>query len=149
MFDSKGKIMNEKSEQTNDGGQWVILELFGHKVVAGYLTKDESLGAPLIRLEIPETSRSQGFTRHYHPNAIYSCTYVNEQAARLTAEQVHESPINIYVPELAEVDRLKAGISMWEERFHQAQRDLMKLSLPSGSEEDLEDEDYPEDEVDF
>ena len=147
--------MDEKTEQTNDGGQWVILELFGHKVVAGYLTKDESLGAPLIRLDIPETSRSQGFTRHYHPNAIYSCTYVNEQAARLTAERVHENPITIYIPELVEAERLRAEIEVWEQRFHQAQRDLMKLSLPSGSEEDLEgdgfneDDDYREDEDNF
>ncbi len=88
-------------------GVWVILEIFGHKVIAGYMSRDENLGVPMLRIDIPATDRFPAFTRHYHPNAVYSISYVSEEAARLAAEEVSENPISVYVPELGELARLQ------------------------------------------
>ncbi len=75
-----------------DKGSWVILELFGHKVVSGYMSHDDALGAPLLRLDVPANERFPAFTRHYNPSAIYSISYVSEDVARMTAASLHEDP---------------------------------------------------------
>jgi hypothetical protein len=103
MSDEKGII----DSQTVAKGQWVILELFGHKVISGFMSRDESLGAPLIRMDIPATSNYPAFTRHYHPNAIYSVSYVSEETARITAEAIEENPVSVYVPDLGDLARLQ------------------------------------------
>jgi hypothetical protein len=119
--------MTDKPNPILDRGTWVILELFGHKVVAGLLTKDESLGAPLIRMDIPETTGYPEFTRHYHPNAIYSVSYVSEETARLTAEELQENPVSVYVPDLGDLNRLRKENETYHiqiERLTRAMRQL-------------------------
>ncbi len=117
-------------------GTWVILELFGHKVVAGYLTRDETLGAPLLRLDVPKTSRFPAFTRHYHPNAVYSISYVGEEAAAYTAESISENPISIYVPELGELTRLQQENTTMKTKLFALQRALQSGQLPQGDDND-------------
>lgn len=151
----KGKNMEEKKTYSTDGGRagdgvWAILELFGHKVVAGYISKDESLGTPLIRLDVPATERYPAFTRHYSPYAIYSVSYVSEETARLTAEQVaavprfrtktaetarltaeqlQDNPVTVYVPEIKESDTLRQIIHTWEQRYQALSEQLKKQKM--------------------
>jgi hypothetical protein len=99
--------MTDQDQTKIEKGTWAILEIFGHKVIAGYMTRDEFLGAPMIRLDIPETDDFPAFTRHYNPSAIYSITYVSEEAARMTAEQVTENPVSVYVPALGDLRRMQ------------------------------------------
>jgi len=113
-------------------GTWVILELFGHKVVAGYMSRDESLGAPLIRLDVPETKTYPAFTRHYNPSAIYSVSYVSEETARLTAESVSENPVSVYVPELSDLRRLNEENEKMRTVIERLQRSLQNAQLPEG-----------------
>jgi len=50
---------------SDEKGQWAIVELFGHKVVAGYTAKDEQWGAPMLRINVPETTAFEAFTQFY------------------------------------------------------------------------------------
>jgi hypothetical protein len=127
-------ITLEESQEPMTAGSWVVLELFGHKVVSGLMTKDESLGAPLIRLDVPPTSGYPAFTRHYNPSAIYSVSYVSEDTARLTAEQLQENPISIYVPDLGDLSRLKSENEAMRARIESLQRAFKQPQLPEENE---------------
>lgn len=131
-------IQPETSQEPMTAGSWVVLELFGHKVVSGLMTKDESLGAPLIRLDVPPTSGYPAFTRHYNPGAIYSVSYVSEQTARLTAEQLQENPISIYVPDLGDLSRLKSENEAMRARIESLQRAFKQPQLTEPSDGTLQ-----------
>ena len=81
-------------------GQYAIVELMGHKVVAGLVTKSEMLGKPMLRVDVPATSIYPGFTQFYGESAIYCVTFVSEEVAKLTAESNKVNPVSVYVPEL-------------------------------------------------
>ena len=84
----------------DNGSQWAIVELMGHKVVAGQVSKSEMLGKPMLRVDVPATSTYPGFTQFYGDDAIYCVTFVSDEVARLTAEQSKVNPVSVYVPEL-------------------------------------------------
>lgn len=86
------------SEENN--GQWAIVELMGHKVVAGYVTEETRFGAPLLRVDVPETDTFPTFTQYYGGSAIYCLTPVSEEVARLTAKANKVNPVSVYVPDL-------------------------------------------------
>lgn len=81
-------------------GEWAIVELMGHKVVAGLVSKSEMLGKPMLRVDVPATSTYQEFTQFYGESSIYCVTFVSEEVARLTAEQSKVNPVSVYVPDL-------------------------------------------------
>jgi hypothetical protein len=99
--------VDNPAQAGDEGGQWVILELFGHKVIAGYMRRDETLGTPLLRLDVPETPTQAAFSRHYNPTAVYSISYVSEDVARRVSNSLAPSPITVYMPDLSEIDRLQ------------------------------------------
>jgi hypothetical protein len=107
MSEEKNENVLREEHSGRSAGSWAILELFGHKVVAGYISKDENLGSPMIRIDIPATKHYPEFTRHYNPAAIYSFTYVSKEVAIMTAEQVREDPISVYIPELEDMHQLR------------------------------------------
>jgi hypothetical protein len=89
-------------------GQWAIVELMGHKVVAGLASKDEMLGKPMLRVDVPATKDYPAFTQMFGESAIYCVTFVSEPVALAAAEQCHANPVAIYVPDLAELAELRA-----------------------------------------
>jgi hypothetical protein len=98
-------------------GQWAIVELMGHKLVAGLVCKDEMLGKPMLRVDVPATTAYPAYTQMYGESAIYCVTFVSEEVAQRTAEQCRINPVSVYVPDLiprqeheAEIDRLHAEI---------------------------------------
>jgi hypothetical protein len=72
------------SETTFEG--WAIVELMGHRRLAGYVREVELAGAGMLQLEIPaheEEASSQGpVTQFYAPGAIYCITPTTEAIAR-------------------------------------------------------------------
>lgn len=96
---------------------WGIVELMGHKVVAGLVSKSEMLGKPMLRVDVPATSAFPEFTQFYGEASIYCVTFVSEQVARLTAEQTKLNPVSVYVPELISKERVDEIIQQYEERI--------------------------------
>lgn len=88
--------MQDQPEQ----GQWAIIQLFGHKTLAGLVSKSEMLGQAMLRIDVPATSAQPAFTQLYGDKAVYSVTFVSEEVAKKTAEAVQMNPINVYVPDL-------------------------------------------------
>src|SRR3990172_5141295 len=93
---------------------WGIVELMGHKVVAGLVSKSEMLGKPLLRVDVPTTSVYPEFTQFYGEAAIYCVTFVSEQVARLTAEQTKLNPVSVYVPELVPKEKYDEVVRLYQ-----------------------------------
>jgi hypothetical protein len=108
---------------------WGIVELMGHKVVAGLVSKSEMIGAPLVRVDVPATSAFGEFTQFYGTSAIYCVTFVSEEVARLTAEQTKVNPVSVYVPELITREKLDEVIGQYSKQIERMRE--MK-GLPAG-----------------
>ena len=117
-------------KELDDIGQYAIIELMGHKVVAGLVSKSEMLGKPMLRVDVPATSAYGEFTQFYGESAIYCVTFVSEDVARLTAEQTKVNPVSVYVPELITVERHKEVVQRYDEQIER----LKQRALPAGGE---------------
>lgn len=120
-------------------GQWAIVELMGHKVVAGLVSKSEMLGKPMLRVDVPATSAYPEFTQFYGETAIYCVTFVSEQVAKLAAESSKVNPVSVYVPDLItrqEHEEVVRGYMSQIERM----RNQWQLSEPDNRDEDEDGE---------
>jgi hypothetical protein len=78
----------------------------GHKTVAGRISKEEMLGKPMLRIDIPgDASNPQGFTQMYGEAAIYCVTFVSEEVARRVAGTLQVKPVSVYCPNLITVEQ--------------------------------------------
>jgi ethanolamine utilization protein EutQ (cupin superfamily) len=131
--------MNNVSDEVKT---WAIVELMGHKVVAGLVSKSEMLGKPLLRVDVPATSTYPEFTQFYGEAAIYCVTFVSEEVAKRTAEANKTNPVSVYVPDLITMEQLKNVHNEYQERIKRLQRQLPETvrvdddDLPGGDEED-------------
>lgn len=73
--------------------QWIILEVYGHRRLAGKATEAPILGGGLLRLDIP--NGNGGFiTQYYGPGAIFSMTPTTEVIAREVAKSTEFEPVH-------------------------------------------------------
>lgn len=77
-------------------GEWVILELMGHRRLAGYLTEQEIAGKGFLRLEMDDA------TQFYSPSAVYCITPTTEELARKVAATSRPQPVTRF--ELTEAE---------------------------------------------
>jgi hypothetical protein len=85
-----------QGQESFEVDQWGIVELMGHKVVAGKISKSEMLGKPMLRVDIPAVGNIPAFTQMYGEAAIYCVTFVSEDIARQTATATRAAPIIPY-----------------------------------------------------
>jgi hypothetical protein len=71
-------------------GEWVILELMGHRRLAGWLTEQEIAGKGFLRLQTDEA------TQFYSPAAVYCITPTTEELARKVAATSRPAPVTRY-----------------------------------------------------
>lgn len=110
--------MNEEQVTEKTFREWAILELLGHRRLAGLVTEQEIAGKGFLRIDIPGPE-DQTVTQFYSPDSVYGLTPTTEEIARRVA--VRNSP---------------APVSHWE------------LALPEGSKQadidvDPDDEEVP------
>jgi hypothetical protein len=117
----------------NDSAQWGVVELMGHKVVAGKISKSEEFGTVLLRVDVPATSAFPEFTQMYGNSSIYCVTFTSEEVARIAAERAKTNPISIYAPELITRQQYENTVQEWRDRLNQAR------GLPSGVNEEEPD----------
>jgi len=76
--------------------QHCIVELFGHQRIAGNVTEESIGGATFVRVDVPKTSKRDGFTKYYGASAIYAITPVDEETALRAAESFNQTPIELW-----------------------------------------------------
>lgn len=75
--------------------EWVILELMGHRRLAGFLTEIEIAGMGFLQLQIPATATDPSpLTQYYGPGSVYGITLVTEAMARAVAARLHPEPVH-------------------------------------------------------
>ncbi len=83
-------------EQQQQSSFWAIVEVMGHKTLAGEVHSIELAGHGYLRVEIPATKSISAWSKILSPGSIYGITPVDEQVARSVAEQLQERPLTIY-----------------------------------------------------
>lgn len=69
---------------------WAIVELMGHRRIAGWLTETEIAGGAFLRVDVPSDPPA---TQLYTPSAVYCITPTTEDTARLVASGVRVAPV--------------------------------------------------------
>jgi len=75
---------------------WAIVELFGHSQIAGKCSEQNIAGTNMLRIDVPETDDSPGFTRLLGSGAIYAINPVTEDHARHWAAKLRLKPIQVW-----------------------------------------------------
>lgn len=85
-------MADESSEQF---AEWVILELMGHRRLAGYLSEVEIAGAGYLRLDVyPGDAKAASMTQFYRPGSVYCITPTTEALARSVAKSSDPAPVS-------------------------------------------------------
>lgn len=87
-----------ETQSTERFESWAIVELFGHNVMAGFVSEQTIAGTSLLRIDVPEVDEQHpAFTKMYGGAAIYGLTPTTEAHAREAAAQIRVRPVTLYV----------------------------------------------------
>jgi hypothetical protein len=66
---------------------WAVLELFGHRVLGGFVRPHRIAGTEMLRIEVPWSDPAKGTraTQFYSGSAVFSLTPTDEANARIVA----------------------------------------------------------------
>lgn len=72
---------------------WAVVELFGHRRLAGFIREATAFGTSLLRLDIPgDEPGSMHATQYYGGGSIYAVTPCTEEIARALSKSARETP---------------------------------------------------------
>jgi hypothetical protein len=82
--------------------EWCVLELMGHRRLAGKVTEVQIAGAGVLRLDVPGDDGEPDVTQFYAPSALNCITPTTEANARAMAKRYRPAPVHRYeLPALA------------------------------------------------
>ena len=73
--------------------EWAILELMGHRRLAGKITDAVIGGGAFLRLDIPMDD-DKWTTQYYSPQSVYCISPVSEELARMVAKNNQPAPVH-------------------------------------------------------
>lgn len=80
-------------QQKRPYAEWSILELMGHRRLAGFVREVELAGADVLRIDIPGPDGGIVATQYYPPASMYGLTPTTEEIARAVARQNQPQPV--------------------------------------------------------
>jgi hypothetical protein len=85
-------------DETRDGFKgWAIVELMGHRRLAGLVTEQPMFGTSLLRLDVYEgDAPSPSATQFYGGGAVYCLTPTTEAIARAMGAQLRPEPVAVW-----------------------------------------------------
>jgi hypothetical protein len=84
------------TEKTGGYKGWAILELMGHRRLAGFVSEEAMFGTALLRIDIPKAGATNGelaATQYYGGSSIYCLTPTTEGVARRISEMDQPAPV--------------------------------------------------------
>ncbi len=73
--------------------EWAILELMGHRRLAG-LVREETIGsASFIRIDVPDGNGGFSTTQFYNPSSVYCMTPTTKEMAIQVAARDRPQPV--------------------------------------------------------
>jgi hypothetical protein len=99
----EGIVTEEKHEAFR---QWCIVDVMGHKRLAGFVTEQVIAGHAFVRVDVfPGNAEKPTSTPLYNPSSLYGITPVTEDVARTFAMGCRADPVAEW-----EMPRLASGI---------------------------------------
>lgn len=74
---------------------WAVLELMGHRRLAGYVREVAQYGTAMCRLDVP-VKDGESITQFYPGTSIYCLSPVTEDVARAVARRNRPAPVSPY-----------------------------------------------------
>lgn len=74
--------------------EWAVIELMGHRKLAGRVTEQQIAGAGFLRLDVPGDDTNAAVTQLYAPSAVYAIHPTSEAIARHVASQWRYQPVS-------------------------------------------------------
>ncbi|MGI5223553.1 hypothetical protein [Actinoallomurus sp. CA-142502] len=85
--------MTDQAADESVFAEWAILELLGHRRLAGRVTEAQIAGASFLRIDVPSEPPA---TQFYAPGAVYAITPTTEEIARAVARRYAPAPVQRY-----------------------------------------------------
>src|SRR6185295_17411712 len=107
---SRRMQMSGSDEERNGRGfeGFAILELMGHRRIAGYVSQVEQFGTAMLRIDIP--GRERQTTQFYSGSSIYCLTPTTEDIATAIALKCQPEPVHQYELPAPRTSRGDAGM---------------------------------------
>lgn len=77
--------------------EWALVELMGHRRLAGRVTEQTIAGRGFVRIEVPEIEGQAAFTKLFGTGSVYAITPVDEPVARVVAANLQETPVEAWL----------------------------------------------------
>lgn len=74
---------------------WAVVELMGHRRIAGHVSEAAQYGTAMVRIDVPGEDGST-ITQFYGGNSIYCLSPVTEDVARAVARRNQPAPVSPY-----------------------------------------------------
>lgn len=87
-------------QPAEDGWEWAIVEIFGHRRHAGRTREEERFGAKMLRIDVPKKGdpTTNGWETHwYGGSSIFSYTLTDEDSV-MRSNKPYESPSRYRLP---------------------------------------------------
>jgi hypothetical protein len=78
-------------DDSDSFASWALLELLGHRRIAGHLTERQVAGHQYLQITVPG---DPPLTQLYSPSAVYAITPVSEETARRIAGRMRPESIH-------------------------------------------------------
>lgn len=128
-------------EQRKGIDTWAVVEIMGHKRIAGRVTEEPIAGTNMLRIDVPEVDGRPAYTVYHGGSAIYGITPCSEELARRAAADLayaSGSPLPVYIPELEDAHRTLDEVKRATEALGR-ERQLTSGTMPAGDRNDWSD----------
>lgn len=89
----------EPMAETDKLEMWAVVELMGHRRLAGKVSEESHFGTPLLRIDVPQDDAF--VTQFYGGQSIYCLTPTTEEIARSVAKTNQPKPVHTFeMPQL-------------------------------------------------
>lgn len=86
---------------TDQLDEWAIVELMGHRRLAGHVSEQEIAGQAFLRLDVPA---DPPVTQFYSASAVYCITPTTEEIARAVGARTAPAPVHRFELEAARAE---------------------------------------------
>lgn len=102
--------VDTKPDAADDGWEWMIVEVMGHRRHAGRVRDEERFGARFMRVDVPNKGDpdAHGWTTHYYPpGSLFGFTPAEREAC-LKANKPYEPPARLGLTDRRRWDDVEA-----------------------------------------
>lgn len=90
----------EPRPPAEDGWEWAVVEVYGHRKHVGRTREEERFGAKMLRIDIPNRGapETHGWTTHFYGGGAIFSFSLTDEASALRANKPYEAPARYSLP---------------------------------------------------